>query len=658
MKRYLWMAGLGAALILGALIGMFMAAPPSDSKPAGAPQAADPHADHGASAAPAPVYTCSMHPQIRLPEPGDCPICGMALIVANDGSGGGGGAASRIALSPAALALARIETVVAERRAADVDLRLTGRVSLDETRVATITAWLGGRIERMFVDATGTRVEKGDHLFELYSPELYVAQQELVEASRLATRLESLGGEASEGAQLAAEAARQKLRLWGLHDWQTKRVIKDRAPRRSVTIYAPIGGTVTTRSAVQGDYVQTGSPIYTIADLSQVWVVLDAHESDLQWIRYGQEVAIEADAWPGRPIEGTVSFIAPTLDPKTRTVPVRVSVQNTDEALKPGMFVRGRLSAPVVGHAGAGVQGLAGKWISPMHPEVVADGPGRCDVCGMPLVPAEKHWLVGPQLRGETVGELPLVIPITAPLRTGRRAVVFVELPDQPEPTYELREVRLGARAGDVVVVLDGLHEGERVVAEGAFKLDSALQIRGDTSLMTLPAEPAAHLAAHAPSAEVALAGAGEVPPEFSKAFDTAVARAARLTAALAADDLEAARGLAGPLAEAVAEAASKAPKPFEPAVTEAAESMHAATTLAALREGLGRFMDAVEPALRAYGGGLSRPWEMVRCPMARDGAGAVWLQEPGEVANPYFGASMLRCGNVELRGAPEGGAQ
>lgn len=654
MRRYLWMIGLGAALVVGALVGMFIAAPPGEPEPAGAPHGAADHGDHGSAAA--PVYTCSMHPQIRLPEPGDCPICGMALIVANDGASGGG-ATSRITLSPAARALARIETVVAERRAADVDLRLTGRVSLDETRVATITAWLGGRIERMFVDATGTRVDKGDHLFELYSPELYVAQQELVEASRLASRLQSLGGEAAEGAELAADAAKQKLRLWGLHDWQTRRVVKDRKPRRSVTIYAPIGGTVTTRSAVQGDYVETGSPIYTIADLSQVWVILDAHESDLQWIRYGQQVSIEAAAWPGRVIEGTVSFIAPTLDPKTRTVPVRVSVKNTDEALKPGMFVRGRLSAPVQGLSGGGVVGLAGKWISPMHPEVVADTPGRCDVCGMALVPAEEHWLVGPQLRGDAPGELPLVIPITAPLRTGKRAVVFVELPDEPEPTYELREVRLGARAGDMVVVLDGLHEGERVVAEGAFKLDSALQIRGDTSLMTLPAEPAAYLDAHAESAGPTVASSGEVTPEFSEALDAAVARAAKLTAALAADDLEAARGLAGPLAEAVADAAAAAPKPLDPAVTEAAESMRAASTLATLREGLGRFMDGIEPTLRAYGGGLSRPWEMVRCPMARDGAGAVWIQQPGEVANPYFGASMLRCGDVELRGAPQGGA-
>ncbi|MEZ4265142.1 MAG: efflux RND transporter periplasmic adaptor subunit [Myxococcota bacterium] len=658
MKRYLWMLALGAAVLLGAAAGMFIAAPPVPPAAVGAQAGADPHAGHGDAAAPASVYTCSMHPQIRLPEPGDCPICGMALIVATDGASGGDGEASRVSLSPGAQALARIQTVVAERRAADVDLRLTGRVSLDETRVATITAWLGGRIERMFVDATGTRVEKGDHLFELYSPELYVAQQELIEASRLATRLSSLGGEASEGAHLAADAAKQKLRLWGLRDWQAKRVVKDSKPRRSVTIYAPIGGTVTARTAVQGDYVATGSPIYTIADLSQVWVILDAHESDLQWIRYGQSVSIEANAWPGRLIEGTVSFIAPTLDPKTRTVPVRVSVNNTGEALKPGMFVRGRLSAPVQGQASRNVEGLAGKWISPMHPEVIADEPGRCDVCGMPLVPAEEHWLVGPQLKGAPPSELPLMIPAAAPLRTGRRAVVFVELPDQPEPTYELREVTLGARAGDHIVVLAGLHEGERVVAEGAFKLDSALQIRGDTSLMTLPAQPPAYLDAAHPEPATAVAAATELPPEFSKALDSTVARAAKLTAALAADDLEAARGLAGPLAEAVTEAAAAAPKPLDPALSSAAEAMHGATTLVALREALGRFMDALEPALRTYGGGLSRPWEMVRCPMARDGSGAVWLQAPGEVANPYFGASMLRCGDVELRGAPEGGSK
>jgi Cu(I)/Ag(I) efflux system membrane fusion protein len=652
MKRYLWILALGAAVVVGAVVGMFIAAPPAPPAAADGQAGADPHAGHGDAAAPPSVYTCAMHPQIRLPEAGDCPICGMALIVASDG--GADGAAAQIALSPAARRLARIETVVVERRAAEVELRLTGRVTLDETRVAAISAWLGGRIERMYVDAVGTRVDKGDHLFDIYSPELYVAQQELVEATRLATRLQSLGGEAAEGADLAADAARQKLRLWGLRDWQTKRVVNDQKARRSLTIYAPVGGTVTARSAVEGDYVQTGSPVYTIADLSRVWVVLDAHESDLQWIRYGQRVALEADAWPGRAVEGTVSFIAPTLDPKTRTVPVRVSVDNADERLKPGMFVRGRLSAPVAGQGGA-ASGLAGKWISPMHPEVVAEGPGRCTVCGMPLVAAEEHWLVGPQLRGEAAAELPLVVPVTAPLRTGTRAVVFVEVPGQPEPTYALREVTLGARAGDVVVVSAGLSEGERVVAEGAFKLDSALQIRGDVSLMNLPpVDPALHEGA--PPQQM-MAAHGEAPPGFSKALDAAVARAAKLTAALAADDLESARGLAGPVAEAVADLAATAPAPLEPALTTATEAMQSATALGPLREALGRFMDHLEPLVRAYGGGLSRPWEMVRCPMARDGRGAVWLQAPGEVANPYFGAAMLRCGSVELRGSTEGGA-
>ncbi|MCB9730145.1 MAG: efflux RND transporter periplasmic adaptor subunit [Deltaproteobacteria bacterium] len=652
MRRFMIPAAIVAALLVGAVAGMFVAAPPA-TPPAPRGLAGTAADDGEGEPAKAPVYTCAMHPQIRLPEPGQCPICGMDLILAS--AEAAAQPSAEVSLSPEAQALARIQTASVERRPASVDLRLTGRIALDETRVATITAWLGGRIERMFVDATGTRVEKGDHLFELYSPELYVAQQDYVEAARLARRMEPLGGEAAEGAKLAAEAARQKLRLWGLREWQIRQVASDRKPRRTVTIYAPIGGTVTAKSALQGEYVETGSPIYTIADLSRVWVILDAHESELRWLRYGQEVAIEAEAAPGPSISGTVSFISPTLDPRTRTVPVRVAVDNPGEALKPGMFVRGRVSASVGGGGASAVSGLAGKWISPMHPEVVADAPGRCEVCGMPLVPAEEHWLVGPQLRAEAGGVLPLVIPATAPLWTGKRTVVFVEVPDRERPTYALREVELGPRVADGVVVRSGLVEGERVVREGAFKLDSALQIRGDTSMMTLDSQAEAHEHGHAAPAAQAPPPGGEATPAFTAALDATVSRVARLTAALAADDLEAARGLVGPLGEATTELAAVAPGPLDPALLAAAEALRGSTDLTGQRAALGRFMDGLEPLLRTWGAGLSRPWEMVRCPMAREGAGALWLQAPGAVANPYYGPAMLRCGDVELRGEGAG---
>ncbi len=462
----------GAAAI-GLTAGMFIAAPPEATIDAASEPAETPK-----------QWTCSMHPQVRLPEAGDCPICGMDLIEADAGAGGG---APRVALSAQASQLAAIETAVVERRSVSVHLTLVGKVSYDETRLARITARFGGRIERMFVDYSGTRVERGDHLYELYSPELLVAQQELIEAVRRRRRLQGAGsGSSLIGATATLEAAREKLRLWGLQRWQIDRIVQLGRPQRNVTIYAPIGGIVTLSGALEGSYVNTGTPVFEIADLEKVWVVLDAYESDVQWLRYGQRLTFDVASYPGERFEGSVSFVSPTMDPKTRTVKVRVNVANPGLRLKPGMFVRATVDVPIGGGDEAGGQdaltNLAGKWICPMHPEVQRDRKGTCSVCGMKLVKAEAHWLVGPALAGDADGVMPLVVPHSAPLWTGRRSVVFVEEAGAEEPTYALREVVLGTRAGDWYVVVEGLAEGERVVREGAFKLDSALMIRGDRS--------------------------------------------------------------------------------------------------------------------------------------------------------------------------------
>jgi YHS domain-containing protein len=164
---------------------------------------------------------------------------------------------------------------------------------------------------------------------------------------------------------------------------------------------------------------------------------------------------------------------------------VRVIVDNpSPHALKPGMFVRA-VARPKVAASGQVMNpDLNGKWICPMHPEVVKDDPGSCDVCGMPLVTAESLGYVA-----ETEGNAPLVIPVTAALKTGKRAVVYVEIPDQEKPTYEGREVQLGQRLGDFYIVESGLEEGDRVVTRGAFKLDAELQIRAKPSMMSMPSE-------------------------------------------------------------------------------------------------------------------------------------------------------------------------
>jgi len=229
-------------------------------------------------------------------------------------------------------------------------------------------------------------------------------------------------------------------------------------------------------------YVQTGTRIYTIADLSQIWVRLDAYESDLLWLRYGQEVEFTTESYPGEVFKGRISFIDPFLNPKTRTVKVRVNVPNLHGKLKPNMFVRATVRADVAAGGRVMDPKLAGKWICPMHPEVVKDEAGKCDICRMPLVRTESLGYVAVT---EKESAKPLVIPATAPLVTGKRAVVYVQLPGRKRPTFEGREIVLGPRAGDYYIVRHGLEEGQLVVTNGNFKIDSALQIQAKPSMMT-----------------------------------------------------------------------------------------------------------------------------------------------------------------------------
>ena len=424
------------------------------------------------------TWTCSMHPQIRQPGPGQCPICAMDLIPVAAPAVGDSLGPRQLRLSPAAQQLASIQTAPVERRFAPVETRMVGKIAVDETQVRSITAWVAGRLDRLYVDYTGVRVEEGDHIAYLYSPELLTAQEELIQALRAHERLVDSGTSVGQTAQATVAAAREKLRLLGLKEEQIERIERERRASDHLTIYAPTGGVVIKKHLSEGAYVQTGTPIYTIADLSRLWLELRAYESDLSWIHYGQTVEFSAEAYPGEVFSGQISFVDPVLDERTRTVRVRVNVANEQGRLKPGMLVWAVAQAEVGANGRAMSPALLGKWISPMHPEIVRDAPGTCDICGMALVRAEE---LGYGAGDEAGRAAPLVVPASAPLLTGKRAVVYVAL---GEGLYEGREVVLGPRAGDYYLVRKGLREGEEVVVNGAFKIDSALQIRAQPSAM------------------------------------------------------------------------------------------------------------------------------------------------------------------------------
>ncbi len=367
-------------------------------------------------------WTCSMHPQIKQPKPGLCPLCAMDLIpVTSSGSSTDEGP-REITLSENAIKLAEIRVVPVERRAAAAEIRMVGKITYDETRLASIAAWVPGRIDRLFVNFTGIQVEKGEPMALMYSPELVSAQEEYL----IALRTDN---------QRLINASRKRLLLFGITERQVEEIEKEGKTKTHLTIYAPLSGIVIHKNGLEGMYVETGTQIYAIADLSQVWVLLDAYESDLMWIRKGQRVKIETEAYPGETYDGTIVFIDPFLDPKTRTTKVRVNVPNPQAKLKPEMFVRALV-------------------------------------------------LAVDKTKKERAQEAPLVIPATAPLFTGKRAVVYVEVPGK-KGAFEGREVALGPRVGDAYIVREGLVEGEQVVVNGNFKIDSAIQILAKPSMMS-----------------------------------------------------------------------------------------------------------------------------------------------------------------------------
>jgi len=428
----------------------------------------------------ATVWTCSMHPRIRQPKPGKCPLCFMDLIPVTGDTGQIG--ERQISFSENALKLMEIRTTPVERKFVEAEIRMVGKIDYDETRVKYITAWTPGRIDRLYVDYTGITVSKGDHMVYLYSPDLLSAQAELIQAVKSAGNIKTDSSELINRSILATRAAaREKLRLLGLTAEQISDIEKTGKPVDHLTIYAPIGGVVIDKNATEGMYVQTGTRIYTIADLSQLWVKLDAYESDMMWIRYGQEVEFGAEAYPGEVFKGRITFIDPILNAKTRTVKLRVNVDNPDGRLKPGMFVRAVVRAKVAGAGRVMDTAMARKWICPMHREIVKESAGDCDICQMPLETAESLGYV----TVDATGEAPLVIPASAPLITGKRAVVYVQVPGADKPTYEGREVVLGPRASEYYIVESGLAEGEIVVTNGNFKIDSALQIQAKPSMMS-----------------------------------------------------------------------------------------------------------------------------------------------------------------------------
>ena len=319
MKKYIIYIGiLAVGLILGGLL--FGGNPNKDTE----------H-NHDAIAELNQMWTCSMHPQIMQPEPGDCPICGMELIPADTGADGL--LADQFKLTKNALALANIQTSIVGQGMVDGNtIKLSGKIVENEEANTVQVSYFSGRIERLKVSFTGEEVRKGQLLASIYSPELYAAQQELLTAASL-----------KESQPALYEAVRNKLKLWKLSENQINQIVTSGKVLENFPVYATVSGTVSEKLVEQGDYVKQGQPLLKISNLNTVWANFDVYENQIDLFKKGQAVLVTTKTYSNKEFKAKVDFIDPILDTRTRTVKLRVVLSNTNEIFKPGMFVEGRL---------------------------------------------------------------------------------------------------------------------------------------------------------------------------------------------------------------------------------------------------------------------------------------------------------------------------
>jgi len=396
-------------LLLGILTGWILFHPS---------QKKDEKHDHSTEVVQGTIWTCAMHPQIRMSEPGKCPICGMDLIpLGQNGNSSIDPAAIR--LTKEASQLANVLTTVVSKQKPVKEVRLYGKVQADEKLFQSQVAHVPGRIERLAVNFTGEAIVKGQVLAEIYSPELITAQQELLETIKTKQIQPEF-----------YEASKEKLRQWKLTEDQIAKIENSGAVQNNFMVVSNTSGTVIDRRVNTGDHVSEGTVLFEIADLSKVWVMFDAYESDLQFLRIGAKIAFTLQAFPGTDYSGTIAFIDPVIDPVTRVAKVRVESGNQSGKLKPEMFATGIVSATLN------------------------------------------------QYRNN------IIIPRSAVLWTGKRSIVYVKQPDTDESIFKLREVELGPMLGDSYVITDGLTEGEEIVTQGTFSVDAAAQLEGKPSMM------------------------------------------------------------------------------------------------------------------------------------------------------------------------------
>jgi len=575
-------------------------------------------------------YICPMMCTPPSTESGRCPVCAMELVEA---TGGGSGDGISVTIEASARRLVGIQTAMSKMGEMTRTIRTIGSVDFDESRLSTISAYIDGRLEKMYADYVGVKATEGEDLALIYSPQLYSAQTEFV------TSLESsTSSRFSVGNSDLREMARENLSELGMTKDQIESLSSSRKPESRILIKSPQSGTVIEKTAVEGDYVKTGQKLFRIADLTSVWMMLDLFPDDATNVRFGQQVEAEIQSMPGEVFTGRVAFIDPTVNKKTRTVRVRVEVMNFDGKLRPGDYATARITVPAVPMDSIYDPALAGKYISPMHPQVIREEPGTCPLCGRDLVPTSQiGYATEPQPNQRVV-----TVPRDSVLLTGDNGVIYVET----EPgRFEIRRVSVGSMNDTEAVIIEGLAAGETVATGGNFLIDSQMQLAGNPSLMDPSKAPS-----HSPgplelpdSQPIMLAG--NAADDFDRAYDAYF----EIQCAMAADMTPPPVAL-----NTMLDSLSRLEMSAE--VPDNAQMQLAKSRRAALR--MDGSLETAREAYRAVSHGMLRAAIIARgpktanalkhyyCPMV-PGGGGDWMQPGGELANPYWGDEMLRCGEV-----------
>ncbi len=543
------------------------------------------------------IYTCSMHPQIRQKEPGNCPICGMELIPADEATSETG--PNDLVMTAASIKLAEIETTPVSRTKPVSVLRMPGKVVANQNLTSAITAHIPGRIINLYVDFEGDYVQAGQRVASIYSPELIAAQQELLETAKY-----------KEQNPILFESARKKLELWELPVSTIDEIIESKTVMESVDIVSPVSGFVQRINVQRQQHVMEGALMYQVADLSSVWVMFDAFETQTSLLKNGLEIQFTTVAYPGKTFSGKVDYVDPVIQNNSRSLRVRVEAKNKGNILKPNMLVEGTLNAT-------------------------------------------------------TSQTEQLIVPRSAILWTGTRSVVFVKKPNTDSPTFAAREITLGQRVGDYFIVIEGLNEGEEVVTNGTFKLDSAAQLADKLSMMNREPGTGADRVGHEghtmpdtpPSTvspdENAMNEISVVPAAFKQQLKAVVSEYLVLKDALASADRPQSTAAATLVSSSLSEVNMELLKG-----ESHMEWMRFLNNLKTNSEIIAK-ATSIEQQRKAFMILSSKLIEVVKhfeipgvyyqqfCPMSNNGDGAYWLSADTNINNPYLDDQMHDCGET-----------